>query len=118
MIRLLEWGEQGCNRRFKAGAVVTHSTRRIRLCLAFNWASAQTFAHAVSQRCYPLNGKQRLAGAMTEKSPATQAGGGVGATAWRMRAISALAAVPIAASFAHTLRRCTPWRRLLAVCVK
>jgi hypothetical protein len=49
----------------------------------------------------PLNGKQRLAGAMTEKWPATQAGVGVGATAWDMRAISALAAVPSAASLAH-----------------
>ena len=33
----------------KVGAVVTRNTRRIRLYLASNWPSAQTFAHAMSQ---------------------------------------------------------------------
>jgi hypothetical protein len=32
----------------KVAAVVTRNTRRIRLYLAFNWPSAQTFAHAMS----------------------------------------------------------------------
>ncbi len=48
-----------------------------------------------------LNGKQRPAGAMTQRWPATQAGVGAGATAWRLQAISTLAATPIATSFAH-----------------
>ena len=33
----------------KVAAVVTRNTRRIRLYLASNWPSAQTFAHAMSQ---------------------------------------------------------------------
>ena len=33
----------------KVGAVVTRNTRRIRLYMASNWPSAQTFAHAMSQ---------------------------------------------------------------------
>jgi hypothetical protein len=33
----------------KVGAVVTRNTRRIRLCLASNWPSAETFAHAMRQ---------------------------------------------------------------------
>ena len=33
----------------KVAAVVTRNTLRIRLYLASNWPSAQTFAHAMSQ---------------------------------------------------------------------
>ena len=58
----------------KVDAVVTRNTRRIRL---------------------------YLAGAMTQKRPVTQAGVGVGAGVWLMRAISDFAAVSIEASFVH-----------------
>ena len=34
-------------RLLKVAAVVTRNTRRIRLCLASNWPSADIFAHAM-----------------------------------------------------------------------
>jgi hypothetical protein len=60
----------------KLAAVVTRNTRRIRLYLASNWPSADLFAHAMRQLRSPYIPNQRLARAMTQKWPATQAGVG------------------------------------------
>ena len=60
----------------KLAAVVTRNTRRIRLYLASNWPSADLFAHAMSPLRSPQSNPQRLAGALTQKWPATQAGVG------------------------------------------
>ena len=60
----------------KVAAVITRNTRRIRLYLASHWPSAQTFAHAMPT-AFSLGFIQRMARAMTQKWPATQAGVGV-----------------------------------------